>query len=228
MDDAALRAFVPLYPAARNSDYFPTLKLKAPVARFQSAFTRDFQEVMVAPWAIVARPEDVHAGDSVKKRAQPDSSRDDPRPAARALAAFLQGTPSSAQDVRAADWLRAQALRGLASRCELDKAPLQSAQLVFALSGDTTPFLPAAQRVALWAQPAWLACPPQTRPFRPAWRWWPQWPPMITTPYSRKGDDCCRASMERRCWPMPAPAIICSVQCNMRRGSWATAQPRVN
>ncbi|HEL4832393.1 TPA: fused MFS/spermidine synthase [Stenotrophomonas maltophilia] len=162
MDDAALRAFVPLYPAARNSDYFPTLKLKAPVARFQSAFTRDFQEVMVAPWAIVARPEEVHAGDSVKKPAQPDSNRDDPRPAARALAAFLQGTPSLAQDVRAADWLRAQALRGLASRCELDKAPLQSAQLVFALSGDTTPFLPVAQRAALWAQPAWLACPPQT------------------------------------------------------------------
>ena len=42
------------------------------------------------------------------------------------------------------------------------KAPLQSAQLVFALSGDTTPFLPTAQRAALWAQPAWLACAPQS------------------------------------------------------------------
>ncbi|KRG61885.1 fused MFS/spermidine synthase [Stenotrophomonas maltophilia] len=161
MDDAALRAFVPLYPAARNSDYFPTLRLKAPVARFQGAFTRDFQEVMVAPWALVSRADDARVGGAAQDRAQPASSRDDKRPAARALAALLQGNAAPSQDVSAADWLRAQALRGLAVRCELDKAPLESAQLLFALFSDTSPFLAAEQRAALWSQRAWMDCSPQ-------------------------------------------------------------------
>jgi len=161
MDDAALRAFVPLYPAARNSDYFPTLRLKAPVARFQGAFTRDFQEVMTTPWPIVARPEVPNAGGKAEAITQPASSRDDRRPAARALATFLQGDAAPSQNVSAADWLRAQALRGLAVRCELDKTPLESSQLLFALFSDTSPFLVAEQRAALWSQRAWMDCSPQ-------------------------------------------------------------------
>lgn len=159
MDDAALRGFVPLYPAPRNSDYFPALKLNAPVARFQSAFTSDFQQVMTMPWPIVVRPKSVRDATTMGDYSQPASSRDDKRPSARALAGFLQGKAARSRDVAEADWLRAQALRGLANRCELDKAPLEATQLLFALASDTTPFLPAEQRSALWVQREWMNCP---------------------------------------------------------------------
>lgn len=161
MDDAALRAFVPLYPAARNSDYFPTLKLKAPVARFQRAFTPDFQEVMATPWPILARPQPVRDAPIGAGASQPASSREDRRPRAHALAEVLQDRVVTPVDIAAADWLRAQALRGLAGRCELDKAPVETARLLFALASDTTPFLPPEQRSALWVQRAWMDCTPK-------------------------------------------------------------------
>lgn len=158
MDDAALRAFVPLYPAARNSDYFPTLKLNAPVARFQGAFTRDFQQVMTAPWRIVSAPPTGQVTATAAGLPQPASSRDDKRPTARAVAAFLQGEAPT--DVADADWMSAQALRGLAARCELDGSPMETTRLLFVLAGETIPFLPAAQRAALWAQRDWMDCTP--------------------------------------------------------------------
>ncbi|MGG6343828.1 fused MFS/spermidine synthase [Stenotrophomonas indicatrix] len=157
MDDRALRAFVPLYPSARNSDYFPTLKLNAPVARFQSAFTRDFQEVMVAPWPVVSR-ETGSAVSLAPGLAPQPSSLEDLRPSARSLSAVLRGTDASPGSLSAGDWLRAQTLRGLAQRCELDRSPVQSIELIFAVAGRTIPFLGPAERRELWKRRAWLEC----------------------------------------------------------------------
>lgn len=159
MDDAMLRAFVPLYPAARNSDYFPTLKLNAPVARFQSAFTRDFEQAMVAPWPLLDRGPGATAAPPPDRQVLP-STRDDRRPAAHALAGVLRGHVVSADPVPAGDWLRAQTLLGLAARCGLDREPQQSVELLFALAGNTIPFLPPQDRQALWQQPRWLGCKP--------------------------------------------------------------------
>ncbi|WP_459040121.1 fused MFS/spermidine synthase [Stenotrophomonas sp. PSU-St83] len=160
MDDAALRAFVPLYPAARNSDYFPTLKLNAPVARFQGAFTRDFQQVMTAPWPIVARSQQVPDRGASNDPSQAASGLDDKRPTARAVYDVLQGSVVAHGSIGAGNWLRAHALRGMTDRCELDQVPTETAELLFVLAGETIPFLPAAQRAALWAQRDWMDCTP--------------------------------------------------------------------
>lgn len=45
--------------------------------------------------------------------------------------------------------------------CELDKTPLESSQLLFALFSDTSPFLMAEQRAALWSQRGWMDCSPE-------------------------------------------------------------------
>lgn len=153
MDDAALRAFVPLYPSPRNSDYFPVLKLKAPVARFQRAFTPDFQDVMAAPWPVPAQPQPVRHANAAAAVRQPISGREDRRPRAQALADVLQDRAVLAPvDVSVADWMRSRVLRGLDARCELDKAPLETTRLLFVLASDTTPFLPAEQRLVLWVE----------------------------------------------------------------------------
>ena len=64
-------------------------------------------------------------------------------------------------DVSAADWMRAQALRGLVADCEPDKATLEATRLLFALASDTNPFLPAEQRAVLWVEREWMDCTPQ-------------------------------------------------------------------
>ncbi|WP_132824360.1 hypothetical protein [Stenotrophomonas sp. TEPEL] len=108
MDDAALRAFVPLYPSPSNSDYFPTLKLKTPVARFQCAFTPDFQDVMAGPWPVLAQPQPVRHTTAAAAVRQPASGREDRRQRALALADVLQdGAVVASVDVSAADWMRA-------------------------------------------------------------------------------------------------------------------------
>lgn len=158
MDDAALRAFVPLYPAARNSDYFPTLKLNAPVARFQSAFTRDFQQVMTAPWPMIRRRDMLPTENPQPRRSSLEV--DDKRPSARAVYDVLLGSIAAPRSIGAGSWLRAHALRGMSDRCELDQVPTETAELLFVLAGETIPFLPAEQRATLWKQHAWMACTP--------------------------------------------------------------------
>lgn len=159
MGDAALRAYVPLYPSPRHSDFRPVLTLKSPVARFEQAFVSDIESMMTAPWPLVRswggpEPRLPLAGQGSQLSLQVL----DRRVRAQALLQRLQD--GSALPGAGGDAALADALRSLGQQCELDTTPLESAGLVFALAAETVPFLPPEQRTALWSAPAWLACPP--------------------------------------------------------------------
>lgn len=159
MGDAALRAYSPLYPSPRHSDYHPVLTLEAPVARFRQAFVDDMESVTTAPWPLarawggsepraaadVPAAEDVHLSLQVLQY----------RTAARELAVRLQqgdALPGGG------DLALADALRTLATRCELEVTPVESVGLLFSLAGSTIPFLALEERRALWVAPAWQGC----------------------------------------------------------------------
>lgn len=159
MGDAALRAYGPLYPSPRHSDYHPVLTLEAPVARFRQAFVDDVESITTAPWplsrawggseprAAAALP----AADAVQLSLQVLQYRT----AARELAGRLQqgdALPGGG------DLALADALRTLAARCELEATPVETVGLVFSLAGSTIPFLAPEERRALWVAPAWQGC----------------------------------------------------------------------
>lgn len=165
MGDAALRAYSPLYPSPRHSDYHPVLTLEAPVARFRQAFVDDVESITTAPWPLArtwggSEPRasaDLPPGEAVQLSLQVLQYRT----AARELAGRLQqgdALPGSG------DLALADALRTLAARCELEVTPVDSAGLVFSLAGSTIPFLAPEARRALWVAPAWQGCalPPGT------------------------------------------------------------------
>jgi len=184
MGDAALRAYVPLHPSPRHSDYRPVLTLKAPVARFEQAFVGDMEAMTTAPWPLVRswggpEPRAVDAvpgmtlavgtqasGPGAVTVGMPMQTLDgglalrvlDYRREAQLLARRLQDPDSVAGG---GDHALADALRTMAARCELGLTPVASAGLVFSVAGATIPFLPPAQRHALWSNPAWHDCPLQ-------------------------------------------------------------------
>ena len=156
MDDGALRAYVPLYPSPRHSDFHPVLTLKAPVARFEQAFVSDMESMMTAPWPLVRS-----WGGPEARVLPPDESPlllqvHDRRRRAQAL---LQRLQHGSDLPGIGDEALADTLRQLGQRCELDATPVETAGLVFALAGETVPFLPPAQRQAVWALP-WQGCTP--------------------------------------------------------------------
>lgn len=156
MSDAALRAFPPLYPSPRHSDYRPILILRAPVARFQQAFVGDVESIMTAPWPLTRAwggPEPrMPSADGTQLNLQVLQRRT----TAQLLANRLQ---HGADMPGGGDHALADALRSLGQRCELEVTPLETAGLVFFLAGETVPFLPPVEREALWVKPEWRPCP---------------------------------------------------------------------
>lgn len=156
MGDAALRAFPPLYPSPRHSDYHPILTLRAPVARFQQAYVGDVESMMTAPWPLT------RAWGAPEPRVPPAQGAQlnlqvlQRRTTAHVLSQRLQ---HGADLPGGGDHALADALRSLGERCELEATPLETAGLVFFLAGETVPFLPADERKALWITPQWRPCP---------------------------------------------------------------------
>lgn len=164
MGDAALRAYVPLYPSPRHSDFHPLLTLKAPVARFEQAFVGDMESMMTAPWPLVRSWGGPEARAAPEGQAQLLLQVHDRRRRAQDLWQRLQ----HGSDMPGfGDQALADTLRGLAQRCELDLTPVESAGLVFALAGETVPFLPPDQRSTLWALPM-QGCSPTSPTVRDA------------------------------------------------------------
>lgn len=160
MDSAALRAYVPLYPAPRNSDYFPVLKLNAPVARFRQAAVSDFEAVMTAPW-----PMSVTWGASEPRSTAADGRIRhlplrvlDKRLAAAELSGLLSGSQiGERRSASIGDWVQAQALRGIGAACDLEPAHA-TARLTFSLAWETIPYLPPEERSELWNDRQWMKC----------------------------------------------------------------------
>ena len=156
MSDAALRAFPPLYPSPRHSDYRPILTLRAPVARFQQAFVGDVESIMTAPWPLTRAWGGPEPRTPVAEGAQLNLQVLQRRTTAQLLANRLQ---HGADMPGGGDHALADALRSLGQRCELEVTPLETAGLVFFLAGETVPFLSPAEREALWVKPEWRPCP---------------------------------------------------------------------
>lgn len=159
MGDAALRAYAPLYPSPRHSDYYPVLTLKAPVARFQQAFVDDMETMTTAPWPLARAwggSEPRAAGALPATGGQRLSLQVlQYRDAARELANRLQhgdALPGGG------DLALADTLRTLGGGCELEVTPVESVGLVFSLAGSTIPFLAPEERRALWVSPQWHDC----------------------------------------------------------------------
>jgi len=156
MGDAALRAFPALYPSPRHSDFHPVLTLRAPVARFQQAFVGDVESLMTAPWPLT------RAWGGPEPRTPPAEGNQltlqvlQRRTTAQLLSHRLQ---HGADLPGGGDHALADALRSLGARCELEITPAETAGLVFFLAGETVPFLPPAEREALWVTPTWRPCP---------------------------------------------------------------------
>lgn len=154
MDDTALRMYVPLYPAARNSDYFPSLMLNAPVARFQRAFTGDFESFMTAAWPMLPTVE--------RESSRAENGQRLPllliekRRRAGALERAVAGEHPDGLTVE--ETVQVEAVRGLAAACTLDAQPVVSTSLLFQLARDTIPYLAEPERRRLWSERAWLGC----------------------------------------------------------------------
>jgi hypothetical protein len=164
MDRRALEAYVNLHPAPANSDFFPILQLQAPAARFMKAKV-DLNPWHAAPWPVVpflggfeARSVD-QALPSVRR----PLSTDRKQKAARELRGLLvDGDARPAIDAYDPQLDYAEALRGLGKSCRLDGAPGRNAELIFALAGDTVPFLDATSQAGLWQAPTWVGCSPSS------------------------------------------------------------------
>jgi len=132
------------------------------VARFTKA------KVDLGPWAAAPWPVVPFLGDfGPRSIEQPLSSvrrpvaTDRKQKAARELRQLLvEGHARPAIDAYDPQLDYAEALRGLGKSCRLDGAPGRNAELIFALAGDTVPFLDAPAQVGLWQSPAWLDCRP--------------------------------------------------------------------
>nr|WP_246333396.1 fused MFS/spermidine synthase [Stenotrophomonas tumulicola] len=155
LGDAALRAFPPLYPSPRHSDYHPILTLRAPVARFEQAYVGDVESMMTAPWPLT------RAWGAPESRVPPaQGSQLNLQVLQRRTTAHLlsQRLQHGADLPGGGDHALADALRLLGARCELEVTPLETAGLAFFLAGETIPFLPPAERDALWVTPQWRPC----------------------------------------------------------------------
>lgn len=162
MDRRALEAYASLHPAQANSDFFPILQLQAPVARFMKA-KADLNPWHAAPWPVVpflggfAARSHEHALPSVRRPLATDRKQKAARELRRLL---VDGDARPAIDAYDPQLDYAEALRGLGKSCRLDGAPGRNAELIFALAGDTVPFLDAKGQAGLWQAPSWVECPP--------------------------------------------------------------------
>ncbi|MNU96883.1 Spermidine synthase [compost metagenome] len=160
MNDAALRAYVPLYPSPRNSDFFPFLKLRAPTARFEQARVLDFDDISAAPWPLSAAwgGKSLSTEDLEDRRIRLPLHKSTKRMAAAELSRvatseILQSRMFAGEQ----EWARAVAMRGMAARCAF--APgADSVRLILNTAAETIPFLEADDRRLLWEQRAWLNC----------------------------------------------------------------------
>ncbi|WP_259171314.1 fused MFS/spermidine synthase [Stenotrophomonas chelatiphaga] len=156
MGDAALRAYLALYPSPRHSDYHPILTLRAPIARFQQGYVGDVESIMTAPWPLT------RAWGGPEPRVPPaEGAQLNLQVLQRRSTAYLlsQRLQHGADLPGGGDHALADALRSLGERCELEITPLETAGLVFFLAGETVPFLAPAEREALWVRPTWRPCP---------------------------------------------------------------------
>ncbi|WP_448134271.1 fused MFS/spermidine synthase [Stenotrophomonas rhizophila] len=160
MDDAALRAYVPLYPSPRNSDFFPFLKLRAPTARFEQARVLDFDDIATAPWPLTAAwgGQPLQSEDVKDLRLRLPLHTSSKRMAAAELYLALAGDGVQQRMFASElDWARAEALRGMANRCAFGSGP-DAVRLVLNLAAETIPFLGEEDRLRLWEQRDWLKC----------------------------------------------------------------------
>ncbi len=159
LDRRGLAVFANLFPSRPNSDYFPILQLNAPESRFKRDVVADLGNVLSAPWPI--SPSLGGLTPRPLSTALPDFKReivsDRKLRAARELrTALVSSEPIAGVYARQGDAMQLEALRGLARRCELDRAPAQSAQIMFSLAIETVPFLDAEGNHDLWVEPKWL------------------------------------------------------------------------
>jgi len=162
MDRAALEAFVPLYPAPANSDFFPYLRLQAPTARFRNASVEDFNRWRMVPWTV---------RESLGQSAPQARGLQDERTrlpvsgiqmqwSATELAQVLSGMPPiERRHATREAWADTQALRGQAQACELEATPRTTINRVLSVAAQTLAYLPVDERRALWSDHNWLQCP---------------------------------------------------------------------
>lgn len=161
MNRVGLDGYLTLYPHQVNSDMFPVLKLQAPRARFQNVRVDDFNALGEAPWPLIR-----HFGGPVARTAPPA-----PTPRHLPLATIEKNSEANqifATLVDRGQWrpgsagvssdLGLEALRGLATACELGAYPERDARMIFALAGDTVPNLDPDRLQRMWGKPEWVRC----------------------------------------------------------------------
>ncbi|WP_282295504.1 spermine synthase [Stenotrophomonas sp. PS02289] len=164
MNRKGLEGYLTLYPHQMNSDMFPVLKLQAPRARFERGAVTDFVELGAAPWPVsrwlggpAARTATTPAGTN---RLGLDAVRQG-EVAREIFASLVEGSKDTTKSMTVRDDVEVDALRGLATACELDSRPQHSANLIFSLASETTAHLDPERLRRLWGKPEWLRCPVQ-------------------------------------------------------------------
>lgn len=162
MNRDGLTAYTQLHPARPNSDFFPTLQLKAPVARFMNSSV-NLGGWHASPWPVAA-----FAGGFGQRRIDqsiPTLSNFlviiPKQQGARELRALLLGGEISDGFVAQAERIdQTLALRSLAKECQLDQAGIRSTILILTVASETIAFLDPADQSGLWNSPTWLTCTP--------------------------------------------------------------------
>lgn len=161
MNREGLVGYLSLYPHQVNSDMFPVLKLQAPKARFQDAGTADFNNLGRAPWPLIRQ----FGGPS------PRDGTTEPRLDGLALAGIGQGmeagrifnamlgsTSEQNEAPSTFNSLQVDAVKGLASTCQLGSRPTRDATMIFSLATETAAHLDADRLKRMWGNAEWLRC----------------------------------------------------------------------
>lgn len=164
MNRHGLESYLTLYPYQMNSDMFPVLKLRAPMARFQRAQVQDFNALGSAPWPIVR----TLGGPAAREDSLPSGGRQlslgsiqQSNAAKEVFAALVEGKKEAPVAMSEFDSLHIEALRGLAASCELGARPVHTSTLILSLATETMAFLDPQRLRRIWGKPEWLSCSPQ-------------------------------------------------------------------
>lgn len=163
LDKRGLEAYAGLYSAPANSDFFPYLQLRAPVARFMNASV-DLATIQVLPWPLSRYLGNVPTRTSMQRLPahRKPLQLDAHRRLAVELDELLAGRPWNGADFTPSRDTHEQALalRSLGRECHLEDAPERSIRLILSVAGLTIPYLDQRHLKELWGDRDWMACEP--------------------------------------------------------------------
>ena len=162
MDRDGLTAYTQIHPIAANSDFFPTLQLNAPVARFMNSNV-NLNGWHAAPWPVASfaggfnRREITDDLGTMRKPLAIDGKQ---RTARELRTLLMSGELSDGFLAPSAHVDQTLALRSLANGCQLDAASIKATTLLLNVASEVVAFLDSRSQAGLWKSPTWSRCAP--------------------------------------------------------------------